>query len=166
MKKNNKKGFTLVELVIVVAVMAILVAVAIPTVGSITKSAQDAVNESNARAIESVIKLAEANLSKAGDGVGTLKAENIGQAVYEAKLGILNESDDEDDAPTFYYDPKTGSVLAELADDAVESNYAAISFNEEGSVTVGAVPGVSDDKSGTYAYDATTSKAKWTPVAG
>ena len=35
MKKNNKKGFTLVELVIVVAVMAVLVAVAIPTIGSI-----------------------------------------------------------------------------------------------------------------------------------
>ena len=33
--KNNKKGFTLVELVIVVAVMAVLVAVAIPTIGSV-----------------------------------------------------------------------------------------------------------------------------------
>ena len=44
MKKNNKKGFTLVELVIVVAVMAVLVAVAIPTVGSIKASADSAVS--------------------------------------------------------------------------------------------------------------------------
>ena len=165
MKKNNKKGFTLVELVIVVAVMAVLVAVAIPTIGSITGTAKDAVADSNARAIESVIKLAEANVSKTGDGVGTLKAENIGKAVYEAKLGIIDEDTTDTDVPTFYYDPKTGNVLAELADGDDGSAYSAISFDENGDVTVGAVPGVTGDKGGEYAYDAATSKAKWTAAS-
>ena len=41
MKRNNKKGFTIVELVIVIAVIAILSAVLIPTFGSVTKKAQD-----------------------------------------------------------------------------------------------------------------------------
>ena len=40
MKKNNKKGFTIVELVIVIAVIAILAAVLIPTFSSIIKKAQ------------------------------------------------------------------------------------------------------------------------------
>ena len=39
MKKSNKKGFTIVELVIVIAVIAILAAVLIPTFSSLTKRA-------------------------------------------------------------------------------------------------------------------------------
>lgn len=39
--KNNKKGFTIVELVIVIAVIAILAAVLIPTFSSITQSAKE-----------------------------------------------------------------------------------------------------------------------------
>ena len=104
MKKNNKKGFTLVELVIVVAVMAILVAVAIPTIGSISASAQDSVTQTNARTIESVIKLAEAEASKNSDGVADLEADDIDEAVTAAKLGIETGS--------FVYDAAQGTVKA------------------------------------------------------
>ncbi|MBE7061802.1 MAG: type II secretion system protein [Clostridiales bacterium] len=41
MKRNNKKGFTIVELVIVIAVIAILAAVLIPTFASVTAKAKD-----------------------------------------------------------------------------------------------------------------------------
>ena len=44
MKRNNKKGFTIVELVIVIAVIAILAGIMIPTFGSII----DKANESEA----------------------------------------------------------------------------------------------------------------------
>ena len=98
MKKNNKKGFTLVELVIVVAVMAILVAVAIPTVKSITESAQKSVDDTNARTIESIIKLQEAQ-----DSVNaTEAATDLKTAIDDAKLGIKSK--------TFYYDFETGTV--------------------------------------------------------
>ena len=40
-KKNNRKGFTIVELVIVIAVIAILAAVLIPTFGNMIKKAND-----------------------------------------------------------------------------------------------------------------------------
>ena len=40
MKKMNKKGFTIVELVIVIAVIAILAGVMIPTFGGIVKTAE------------------------------------------------------------------------------------------------------------------------------
>ena len=41
MKKSNRKGFTIVELVIVIAVIAILAAVLIPTFASIVQKAND-----------------------------------------------------------------------------------------------------------------------------
>ena len=41
MKKMNKKGFTIVELVIVIAVIAILAAVMIPTFGGIIEKANE-----------------------------------------------------------------------------------------------------------------------------
>ena len=40
MKRNNKKGFTIVELVIVIAVIAILAGVMIPTFGSVIADAK------------------------------------------------------------------------------------------------------------------------------
>lgn len=41
MKRNNRKGFTITELVIVIAVIAILAAVLIPTFSSVIKKAND-----------------------------------------------------------------------------------------------------------------------------
>lgn len=41
MKRNNKKGFTIVELVIVIAVIAILAGVLIPTFASVVSNANE-----------------------------------------------------------------------------------------------------------------------------
>lgn len=45
---KNKKGFTLIELIVVIAVLVILAAIAIPTYIGITQSAEDKVALSNA----------------------------------------------------------------------------------------------------------------------
>ena len=50
MKKNNKKGFTLMEMLIVVAIIAILVAIAIPTFTGSLDKARQAADEANIRA--------------------------------------------------------------------------------------------------------------------
>ncbi len=50
MKKNNKKGFTLAELLIVVAIIAVLVAIAIPVFTTQLEKSRDAVTVSNLRA--------------------------------------------------------------------------------------------------------------------
>ncbi len=49
-KKLNKKGFTLAELLVVVAIIAVLIAIAIPVFNASTKKAEEAVEVANARA--------------------------------------------------------------------------------------------------------------------
>lgn len=55
MKKNNKKGFTIVELVIVIAVIAILSAVLIPTFTSISKKAKESAALQEATAAKQIL---------------------------------------------------------------------------------------------------------------
>ena len=50
MRKINKKGFTLAELLIVVAIIAVLVAISIPIFTAQLKKARLATNQANARA--------------------------------------------------------------------------------------------------------------------
>ena len=49
MKKNNKKGFTLAELLIVVAIIAVLVAIAIPVFSSQLEKSREATDLANVR---------------------------------------------------------------------------------------------------------------------
>ena len=65
MKKNNRKGFTIVELVIVIAVIAILAGVLIPTFSGIVKKAQYSAAQ---QAATNAYKEAYA-LALAGDGI-------------------------------------------------------------------------------------------------
>lgn len=49
--RKNKKGFTLAELLVVVAIIAVLVAIAVPVFNSATKKAEEAVEVANARSV-------------------------------------------------------------------------------------------------------------------
>ena len=50
MKKNNNRGFTLAELLIVVAIIAVLTAIAIPVFTAQLEKSRDATDEANIRA--------------------------------------------------------------------------------------------------------------------
>lgn len=52
-KKRNKKGFTLVELVVVIAILAVLAMIAIPKLGSSRLSSQLAAHNANVRVLKS-----------------------------------------------------------------------------------------------------------------
>ena len=58
---KNKKGFTLVELMVVVAILGILVAVAVPVYNSVTDRAVKNTCAANLRTIDSAIMQAETN---------------------------------------------------------------------------------------------------------
>lgn len=59
---TNKKGFTLVELVIVIAILAILAAIAIPVVSSIINTASRNTALTDAQTLEMAIKEAQADI--------------------------------------------------------------------------------------------------------
>ena len=58
-KANGKKGFTLAELLVVVGIIAVLVAIAIPVFTSSLNSAKVAVDEANWRAAYAGAKIAQ-----------------------------------------------------------------------------------------------------------
>ena len=64
MKNSNKKGFTIVELVIVIAVIAILAAVLIPTFSGLAKKANLSADEATVRNMNNAIAAAEAKGEK------------------------------------------------------------------------------------------------------
>ena len=57
MKKLNKKGFTLIEMLVVIAIIAILVAIIIPTVSSATGKAKASTDAANLRSAKAVITI-------------------------------------------------------------------------------------------------------------
>ena len=68
MKKLNKKGFTLVEMLVVIAIIAILVAVIVPTVSSSTNKAKAATDAANLRSAEATLTIgALSDKYKSGD---------------------------------------------------------------------------------------------------
>ena len=83
MKKNNKKGFTLAELLIVVAIIAVLVAIAIPIFSSQLEKSREATDVANVRDIyaEVAVGLLDGSLVATND---TMKVMNSLEAKYTA----------------------------------------------------------------------------------
>ena len=73
-KKRNKKGFTLVELVVVIAILGILAAIAVPKLSKSRENAAIAAHNANVRTIESSATMLIADgtdtLAETPDGTG------------------------------------------------------------------------------------------------
>ena len=61
MNKMNKKGFTLIEMLVVIAIIAVLVAIIIPVVGNSTAKAQAATDAANLRSAQASLTIAVLN---------------------------------------------------------------------------------------------------------
>ena len=120
MKKNNK-GFTLAELLIVVAVIAVLVAVAIPTFTNQLEKSRQAVDISNLREAYAAARLAEQsqmigedNMTKRGaatkdDAGKTETPTGETESVTYASFFTYKKDGDKVTIKTGY-DPKTGDL--------------------------------------------------------
>lgn len=99
-KFRNKKGFTLIEMLIVVAIIAILIAVSIPLVGNALDRARHATDAANERAAKAELSIQYL----AGDN-----AAIYSQGGSSATL-VANEKIVADGKTTYYYDAANGRL--------------------------------------------------------
>ncbi len=76
LKDNHKKGFTIAELLIVVAIIAVLVAIAIPVFNKQLEKSRRAVDMANARSIQSALSI------MINDGTIDLQTGQEGKGVW------------------------------------------------------------------------------------
>ena len=101
-KLTNKKGFTLMEMLIVVAIIAVLVAIAIPTFnGALTKSKESA-DVANIRAYYAQLQI------EAIDNITTAKSAATNGAAFVTEMEGKGYQVNFDDKVT--YTPSTGVI--------------------------------------------------------
>ena len=82
---KEQKGFTLVELVVVIAILGILIAIGVPKYNDITKSSKIKANQATARTIMSAIIMAEAE--KPGDDILVSDVQKFLTESTEVEIG-------------------------------------------------------------------------------
>lgn len=86
MNKMNKKGFTLIEMLVVIAIIAILVSIIVPVVSNSTEKAAAATNAANLRSMSAsiAIKVLEGKIDAEG-GITTGEVTGAGLTIPVAK---------------------------------------------------------------------------------
>ena len=93
-KKLNKKGFTLAELLVVVAIIGVLVAVSIPIFTSQLEKSRDAATLANLRAAYAEASAAYLTGTDSANADVTMKANDEGGTVVVSHVNILSTDAD------------------------------------------------------------------------
>ena len=96
--KMNKKGFTLIEMLVVIAIIAVLVAIVIPVVGNSTAKAQAATDAANLRSAKAaiVVSVLNGDIEKAASAgaertIADSELTAVGITIPEAKTNGAGE---------------------------------------------------------------------------
>ena len=121
-KLTNKKGFTLIEMLVVIAIIAILVAIIIPTVTSATTKANAATDAANLRSAKAAITIGVLD--------GSITKDNKNTTCTADKFGIPEKSKT-DGTSTFTVDiaeenGKTGKTVTVKYGEFTIADFAAV----------------------------------------
>ncbi|WP_024831784.1 prepilin-type N-terminal cleavage/methylation domain-containing protein [Ruminiclostridium josui] len=107
--KKNQKGYTLTELIVVVAILGILAAVATPMVLNQVQKARNSADAANLKAIQNAYLV-----GMAGDSNASVPSDFTG---VKNKIGdaLASIPKPHDSNKKFYINPKTGEVTAATA---------------------------------------------------
>lgn len=156
LRKNNKKGFTLVELLVVIVILCILAAILIPTFSKYVKKAENATVVAEARAahVAASVLCQEANI-KARTAAGYVEGAAVNySAVTNTEIKDLASVDGTmekiwvDSTGTvvgFYYKSKNGHLVAW----GKESGMYDTEFNGTGTPSGVPTTGATDFQPGT-----------------
>lgn len=125
MKKLNKKGFTMAELLIVVAIIAVLVAIAIPIFTSQLEKSRDAVSVSNMRAA-----YAEASAAKLAGSTDTNVVVNANGTITVKDVAFKGTKSSDNFSGQAGELPFTGAT-----EPAAGNHDMVFTFNDDGTVS-------------------------------
>ncbi len=131
-KMNNKKGFTLVELIIVIAVMAILAAIVVPRMAGITGSFKEKADQKTCAMYARVIQAKIEINNTTGITAGTLtKLVNAGTPSTNAVIGEeVKPTQVSGGAYWYLYDSTANTVTVSASTDSTgASPYATVTVD-------------------------------------
>ncbi len=97
-KKSLKGGFSLVEMLVVIAVIGVITAIAVPAISGIIAEAKIAKNERNAQSAVSVYSAAVAAGATVASGIATAAITHL------ADGGVINDAENPFDGKSFSLD--------------------------------------------------------------